>query len=74
MQVQLKLNYYSIKLLTRYALLDFYAKINVKFIKGFVYFVDWKKLLFCLVKFLVELSFMEYHTVEYREQISAYLR
>lgn len=74
MQVQLKLNYYSIKLLTRYALLDFYAKINVNFIKGFVYFVDWKKLLFCLVKFLVELSFMEYHTVEYREQISAYLR
>lgn len=74
MQVQLKLiNYYSIKV-TRYALLDFYAKINVNFIKGFVYFVDWKKLLFCLVKFLVELSFMEYHTVEYREQISAYLR
>lgn len=72
MQVQLKLNYYSIKV-TRYALLDFYAKINVNFIKGFVYFVDWKKLLFCLVKFLVELSFMD-HTVEYREQISAYLR
>lgn len=72
MQVQLKLNYYSIKV-TRYALLYFYAKISVNFIK-FVYFVDWKKLLFCLVKFLVELSFMEYHTVEYREQISAYLR
>lgn len=72
MQVQLKLNYYSIKV-TRYALLYFCAKINVNFIK-FVYFVDWKKLLFCLVKFLVELSFMEYHTVEYREQISAYLR
>lgn len=71
MQVQLKLNYYSIKV-TRYALLDFYAKISVNFIK-FVYFVDWKKLLFCLVKFLVELSFMD-HTVEYREQISAYLR